>query len=324
MANYPEGLAQLSLLPLAMRMAGPREAVWHAIIRKNHGCSHFIVGRDHAGPGNDSSGQPFYGPYDAQTLLAEHAAELGIAMVPFEAVVYAENRDAYIAASEATADDSIRDVSGTELRKRLHEGAEIPAWFSFPEIVAVLRERYPAGKPPGFTVFFTGLSGAGKSTLAQALISLMLERSSRPVTLLDGDEVRKHLSRGLGFSREDRDANITRIGWVAGEIVRHGGIAVCAPIAPYAQPRAQARRMSEATGGFCEVHVATSLAVCESRDRKGLYAAARRGELKQFTGISDPYEEPEQPELRIDAGRGDPRQQALAIVDWLDARGWLR
>lgn len=324
MANYPEGLAQLSLLPLAMRMAGPREAVWHAIIRKNHGCSHFIVGRDHAGPGNDSAGRPFYGPYDAQTLLAGHAAELGIAMVPFEAVVYAENRDAYIAASEATAEDSIRDVSGTELRKRLHDGAEIPAWFSFPEIVAVLRERYPAGKPPGFTVFFTGLSGAGKSTLAQALISLMLERTSRPVTLLDGDEVRKHLSKGLGFSREDRDANITRIGWVAGEIVRHGGIAVCAPIAPYAQPRAQARRMSEANGGFCEVHVATSLAVCESRDRKGLYAAARRGELKQFTGISDPYEAPEQPELRIDAGSGDPRQQALAIVDWLDARGWLR
>jgi sulfate adenylyltransferase len=324
MANYPGGLAQLSLLPLAMRMAGPREAVWHAIIRKNHGCSHFIVGRDHAGPGNDSGGKPFYGPYDAQTLLAQHADELGIAMVPFEAVVYAENRDAYIAASEATATDTIRDVSGTELRERLHTGAEIPAWFSFPEIVAVLRERYPAGKPPGFTVFFTGLSGAGKSTLAQALISLMLERTSRPVTLLDGDEVRRHLSRGLGFSREDRDANITRIGWVAGEIVRHGGIAVCAPIAPYAQPRALARRMSEAHGGFCEVHVATSLAVCESRDRKGLYAAARRGDLKQFTGISDPYEEPEQPELRIDAGSGDPREQALAIVDWLDGRGWLR
>lgn len=176
----------------------------------------------------------------------------------------------------------------------------------------------------GEAVCLYGPLGAGKSTLAQALISLMLERTSRPVTLLDGDEVRKHLSRGLGFSREDRDANITRIGWVAGEIVRHGGIAVCAPIAPYAQPRALARRMSEANGGFCEVHVATSLAVCESRDRKGLYAAARRGDLKQFTGISDPYEAPEQPELRIDAGSGDPREQALAIVDWLDARGWLR
>jgi sulfate adenylyltransferase len=322
--NYPEGLAHLALLPLAMRMGGPREAVWHAIIRKNYGCSHFIVGRDHAGPGNDSDGKPFYGPYDAQTLLADHAAELGIEMVPFEAMVYAENRDTYIGASEATPDDRIRDISGTELRRRLQEGEAIPEWFTFPDIVSVLRERYPAGKPPGFTLFFTGLSGAGKSTLAQAVISLMLERSSRPVTLLDGDEVRKHLSKGLGFSREDRDANITRIGWVAGEIVRHGGIAVCAPIAPYAAPRADARRMSEANGGFCEVFVATSLDVCESRDTKGLYAAARRGDIKQFTGISDPYEAPENPELRIDAGVGDPRDQALTIVDWLDARGWLR
>ena len=322
--NYPQGLADLSLLPLAMRMGGPREALWHAIIRKNHGCTHFIVGRDHAGPGKDSNGQPFYGPYDAQELLARHADEIGIEMVPFQAMVYAENRDTYIGADEITDTDVIRDISGTELRRRLHEGEAIPEWFTFPEIVKVLRERHPAGKPPGFTVFFTGLSGAGKSTLAQALISLMLERSSRPVTLLDGDEVRKNLSKGLGFSREDRDANITRIGWVAGEIVRHGGIAVCAPIAPYAQPRAQARRFSEAHGGFCEVHVATSLDVCESRDRKGLYAAARRGEIKQFTGISDPYEVPENPELRIDAGSGDPRTQALAIVDWLDGRGWLR
>lgn len=324
MPNYPEGLAHLSLLPLAMRMGGPREAVWHAIIRKNHGCTHFIVGRDHAGPGNDSSGKPFYGPYDAQELLARFADEIGIEMVPFEAVVYAANRDTYVAASEVTPQDTVRDISGTELRRRLHEGEDIPAWFTFPEIAGVLRERYPAGKPPGFTLFFTGLSGAGKSTLAQAVISLLLERSSRPVTLLDGDEVRKHLSKGLGFSREDRDANITRIGWVAGEIVRHGGIAVCAPIAPYAEPRAQARRMSEAHGGFCEIHVATSLDVCESRDSKGLYAAARRGEIKQFTGISDPYEAPENPELRIDAGEGDPREQALRIVEWIDQRGWLR
>jgi sulfate adenylyltransferase len=324
MPNYPQGLAHLSLLPLAMRMGGPREAVWHAIIRRNHGCTHFIVGRDHAGPGNDSSGKPFYGPYDAQELLARFADEIGIEMVPFEAVVYAANRDTYVAASEVTPQDTVRDISGTELRRRLHEGEEIPAWFTFPEIAAVLRERYPAGKPPGFTLFFTGLSGAGKSTLAQAVISLLLERSSRPVTLLDGDEVRKHLSKGLGFSREDRDANITRIGWVAGEIVRHGGIAVCAPIAPFAEPRAQARRMSEAHGGFCEIHVATALDVCESRDSKGLYAAARRGEIKQFTGISDPYESPETPELRIDAGEGDPREQALRIVEWIDQRGWLR
>ncbi|MCK9487813.1 MAG: bifunctional sulfate adenylyltransferase/adenylylsulfate kinase [Xanthomonadales bacterium] len=324
MANYPEGLAALSLLPLAMRMGGPREAVWHAIIRKNYGCTHFIVGRDHAGPGKDSNGQPFYGAYDAQELLAAHAEEIGVEMVPFEAVVYAENRDAYIAASQATDADTIRDISGTELRQRLHEGADIPDWFSFPEIVSVLRERYPAGRPPGFALFFTGLSGAGKSTLAQAVISLMMERSSRPVTLLDGDEVRKHLSKGLGFSREDRDANVTRIGWVASEIVRHGGIAVCAPIAPFAQPRSQVRALCQAHGGFCEIHVATSLDVCESRDRKGLYAAARRGEIKQFTGISDPYEVPENPELRIDAGSGDPRTLAMKIIDWIEQRDWLR
>lgn len=323
MPHYPEGLAELSLLPLAMRMAGPREAVWHAIIRKNHGCSHFIVGRDHAGPGNDSTGRPFYGPYDAQALLAEHAEELGLEMVPFEAVVYAENRNAYISASEATESDRIRDLSGTELRRCLHAGEPIPDWFTFPDIAAVLHERYPAGKPPGFTLFFTGLSGAGKSTLAQAVISLILERSSRPVTLLDGDDVRRHLSKGLGFSREDRDANITRIGWVAAEIVRHGGIAVCAPIAPYAGSRADARRLSEAHGGFCEIHVSTALDICETRDRKGLYAAARRGEITQFTGISDPYEVPEKPELRIDAGHGDPRRQALTIVEWLLARSWL-
>ncbi len=322
--HYPDGLAMLSLLPLAMRMGGPREAVWHAIIRKNHGCTHFIVGRDHAGPGKDSQGRPFYGPYDAQELLARHAREIGIEMVPFQAVVYAENRGSYIAVDEATPQDVIRDLSGTELRRRLEHGEDIPEWFTYPEIVSILRERYPAGRPPGFTVFFTGLSGAGKSTLAQALVSLMLERSCRPVTVLDGDEVRKHLSRGLGFSREDREANITRIGWVAGEIVRHGGIAVCAPIAPYAGSRAQARAMSEAHGGFCEVHVATPLDVCEARDRKGLYAAARRGEIRQFTGISDPYEVPENPDLRIDASRGDPREHALRVIEWLEARGWLR
>lgn len=324
MPNYPEGLATLSLLPLAMRMGGPREAVWHAIIRKNYGCTHFIVGRDHAGPGRNSQGQPFYGPYDAQELLARHAGEIGVEMVPFEAVVYAENRGTYIAASEATDADTIRDISGTELRQRLHDGADIPEWFSFPEIVSVLRERYPAGRPPGFALFFTGLSGAGKSTLAQAVISLMMERSSRPVTLLDGDDVRRHLSRGLGFSREDRDANITRIGWVAAEIVRHGGIAVCAPIAPYAQPRAQVRAMCQAHGEFCEIHVATPLEVCEARDRKGLYAAARRGDIKQFTGISDPYEIPEDPELRINAGSGDPLTHARQIIDWIEQRGWLR
>jgi sulfate adenylyltransferase len=318
--NYPEGSAELSLLPLAMRMAGPREALWHAIIRKNYGASHFIIGRDHAGPGNDSMGIPFHEPYAAQELVASHQQELGIQVVPFPALVYAVNRDAYLPANEVAADDEIRDISGTELRRRLASGEEIPSWFTYPEVVDVLRERYPVAAPQGFALFFTGLSGSGKSTLAQAVIARLLERSSRPITLLDGDEVRKHLSRGLGFSREDRAANVTRIGFVASEIVRHGGIAVCAPIAPYRDSRAEVRGLVEAHGAFIEVHVDTALHVCEARDRKGLYAQARAGKIAQFTGISDPYEVPRDPELRIDGAAADAATLANQIVALLRNR----
>ncbi|HZX70836.1 MAG TPA: bifunctional sulfate adenylyltransferase/adenylylsulfate kinase, partial [Rhodanobacter sp.] len=295
--QYPQDSVKLSLLPLAMRMGGPREAVWHAIIRKNYGASHFIVGRDHAGPGKDSVGLPFYKPFEAQQLLERHQDELGIRIVPFPAMVYAANRDTYLPSTEVTSADTVRDISGTELRRHLHEGTEIPAWFSFPDVVKILRERHPVHAPRGFALFFTGLSGSGKSTIAQAVIAQLLEHTSRPVTVLDGDEVRKHLSRGLGFSREDRAANVTRIGYVASEIVRHGGIAICAPIAPFADARAEARALVEAHGDFVEIHVATALEVCEARDRKGLYAQARAGKISHFTGISDPYEVPEQPEL---------------------------
>jgi sulfate adenylyltransferase len=321
--QYPADSVKLSLLPLAMRMGGPREALWHAIIRKNYGASHFIVGRDHAGPGKDSSGQPFYGPFDAQTLLEQHQAELGIQIVPFPAMVYAANRDSYLPSTEVTADDEVRDISGTQLRKHLHEGSEIPAWFSFPDVVKILRERHPVHAPRGFALFFTGLSGAGKSTIAQAVIAQLLEHTSRPVTVLDGDEVRKHLSRGLGFSREDRAANVTRIGYVASEIVRHGGIAVCAPIAPYADARAESRALVEAQGDFIEIHVATTLEVCEARDRKGLYAQARAGKIAQFTGISDPYEEPEQPELRIDGNAAEPAALARQVLALLRNKGLI-
>jgi sulfate adenylyltransferase len=320
LAQYPENSAQLSLLPLAMRMAGPREAIWHAIIRKNYGASHFIVGRDHAGPGNDAKGIPFYEPFAAQALLASHQDELGIRIVPFPAMVYAANRDAYLPSTEVRAEDEIRDVSGTELRRRLSAGEDIPAWFSYPEVVEILRDRYPVARPQGFALFFTGLSGAGKSTIAQAVIARLLEQSARPITLLDGDEVRKHLSKGLGFSREDRAANVTRIGYVASEIVRHGGIAVCAPIAPYRDSRAEVRGLVEANGAFIEIHIDTALEVCEARDRKGLYAQARAGKIAQFTGISDPYEIPQNPELRLDGAASDAASLANQVVTLLRNR----
>jgi len=321
--QYPQDSAKLSLLPLAMRMGGPREALWHAIIRKNYGASHFIVGRDHAGPGNDASGRPFYGPFDAQQLLTQHQDELGIQIVPFPAMVYAANRDEYLPSTDVTAGDDVRDISGTELRRHLHEGSEIPAWFSFPEVVDILRERHPAKAARGFALFFTGLSGSGKSTIAQAVIAQLLERTSRPVTVLDGDEVRKHLSRGLGFSREDRSANVTRIGYVASEIVRHGGIAICAPIAPFADDRATVRALVEAHGNFVEIHVATAIEVCEARDRKGLYAQARAGKIAHFTGVSDPYEVPDRPELRVDGNAAEPAVLARQILALLRNTGLI-
>jgi len=321
--QYPHNSAKLSLLPLAMRMGGPREALWHAIIRKNYGASHFIVGRDHAGPGKDSNGQPFYGPFDAQDLLARHAQELGIEIVAFPAMVYAANRDTYLPSTEVTADDDVRDISGTALRRHLHEGSEIPAWFSFPEVVDILRERHPVKARQGFALFFTGLSGSGKSTIAHAVLAQLLERTGRPVTVLDGDEVRKHLSRGLGFSREDRSANVTRIGYVASEIVRHGGIAICAPIAPFADDRATVRALVEAHGNFVEIHVATAIEVCEARDRKGLYAQARAGKIANFTGVSDPYEMPEKPDLRIDGDAATPAVLARQILALLRNTGLI-
>jgi sulfate adenylyltransferase len=315
--HYPRDHATLSLLPLAMRMGGPREALWHAIIRKNYGASHFIVGRDHAGPGKDSEGKPFYGPYAAQELLAQHEDELGIRIVPFPAMVYVANRDVYVPQTEVQQDDEVRDISGTELRRRLHDGDTIPEWFTFPDVVKILRERHPAHAPEGFALFFTGLSGSGKSTLAQAVLARVMETSSRSVTVLDGDEVRRHLSKGLGFSREDRDANITRIGFVASEVVRHGGIVICAPIAPYAGARTEARQLVEAHGRFVEVHVSTPLEVCEARDRKGLYAAARAGKIKGFTGIDDPYEVPASPELRVDTSKTTVAEAADRVYEWL-------
>lgn len=323
LAEYPDQTTTLSLLNLAMRMAGPREALWHAIIRKNYGCTHFIVGRDHAGPGNDSSGKPFYGPYEAQELYKKHEEELGIAMVPFKMMVYAENRAQYVPEDEALPEDNVLNISGTEFRRRLKEGLDIPEWFSYAPVVEELRRAYPAKDKQGFTLFFTGFSGSGKSTIANALMVKLLEDGRRPVTLLDGDVVRKHLSSELTFSREHRDLNIERIGFVASEITKNGGIAICAPIAPYAKTRAVVRNLIEPLGGFIEIHVATSIEECERRDRKGLYKLAREGKIKEFTGISDPYEVPETPELAIDTVDLTPDLAAHRIMLKLESLGLI-
>lgn len=323
-SRYPEQTTMLSLLPLAMRMGGPREALWHAIIRKNYGCTHLIVGRDHAGPGKDSKGEDFYGPYDAQELLQAHQEELDISMVPFRMMVYAENRAQYVPVDEAGDDDRVLNISGTELRRRLQEGLDIPDWFSFPDVVAELRRTHPPRHRQGFTVFFTGLSGSGKSTIANALMVKLMEIGGRHVSLLDGDIVRKNLSSELGFSKEHRDLNIRRIGYVASEVTKHGGIAICAPIAPYAATRRIVRDVISPVGGFVEVHVATPLEVCEERDRKGLYAKARAGIIKEFTGISDPYEAPEHPEMVIDTTEISPDLAAHRVLVKLEAMGFIR
>ena len=324
LGRYPEQTTMLSLLPLAMRMGGPREALWHAIIRKNYGCTHLIVGRDHAGPGKDSNGEDFYGPYDAQVLLKEHADELDISMVPFQLMVYAENRAQYIPIDQATDDDHVLNISGTELRRRLQEGLEIPEWFSFPDVVTELRRTHPPRHKQGFTVFFTGLSGSGKSTIANALMVKLMEMGGRPVSLLDGDIVRKNLSSELGFSKQHRDLNIRRIGFVASEITKNGGIAICAPIAPYTNTRRAVREAIAPVGGFIEVHVSTSVEVCEQRDRKGLYALARAGKIKEFTGISDPYEAPENAEMVIDTLEITPDLAAHRILVKLEAMGFIK
>ncbi|AZY94079.1 MULTISPECIES: bifunctional sulfate adenylyltransferase/adenylylsulfate kinase [Paracoccus] len=321
--KYPAATTSLSLLNLAMRMAGPREAVWHGLIRANHGVTHFIVGRDHAGPGKNSQGQNFYGPYDAQELFKAHQSEIGVEMVDFKHMVYVQEKAQYFPANEIPEGSTVLDISGTELRRRLREGLDIPEWFSFPEVVQQLRRTSPPRANQGFTVFFTGLSGSGKSTVANALMVKLMEMGGRPVSLLDGDVVRKHLSSELGFSKEHRDINIKRIGYVASEITKNGGIAICAPIAPYTATRRAVREMVEAGGAFVEVHVATPLEECERRDRKGLYKLAREGKIKEFTGISDPYEEPANPELRVDTTDIDVDSAAHQVLLKLESMGLI-
>lgn len=322
LSSYPPGAATLSLLPLAMRMAGPREAVWHALIRTNYGATHFIVGRDHAGPGADAHGQPFYGAYEAQALVRRHQEEIGITMVPFRQMVYLPDRDEYVPEDEVPEGAAVLSISGTEQRRMLAAGEALPTWFTPPAVARELQRRYPPRSEQGLTIFFTGLSGSGKSTLANVLHAKLLERG-RSVSLLDGDLVRRELSAGLGFSREDRDRNIRRIGYVAAEVTRHGGVAICAPIAPYDATRKDVRRAIEECGAFVLVHLATRLEVCEARDRKGLYAKARAGLVPEFTGISDPYEEPADAELVLDTTLTTPEELAERIVAYLEGCGYL-
>ena len=322
--KYPQSTTHLSLLNLAMRMGGPREALWHAIIRKNHGLTHFIVGRDHAGPGKNSQGKDFYDPYAAQEMVAKHQKEVGIEMVDFKQMVYVQEKAQYFPIDEVPEGSTVLDISGTELRRRLREGLDIPDWFSFPEVVTELRRTSPPRAKQGFTVFFTGLSGSGKSTIANALMVKLMEMGGRPVTLLDGDVVRKHLSSELGFSKEHRDINIKRIGYVASEITKNGGIAICAPIAPYIATRRAVREMIEAYGAFVEVHVATSIEECERRDRKGLYKLAREGKIKEFTGISDPYEAPTKAELVVDTENVDVDNCAHQVILKLESMGLIK
>ncbi len=320
---YEPGQVLLALLPLAMRLAGPREALWHAVIRRNYGANHLIVGRNHASPGEDSSGQPFYGPYEAQRLVERFSDELGVGVIPFHELVYLPEQDTYVEASRVPEEALTTSISGTQVREDyLSNGRPLPNWFTRPEVAEILAEAYPPRHKQGVCIWFTGLSGSGKSTTAQILTTLIQEKG-RQVTLLDGDVVRTHLSKGLGFSKEDRDTNIRRIGYVASEIVRHGGVVICSAISPYRAARNDVRGMV-GNDHFIEIYVDTPLEVCEARDTKGLYAKARRGEIEGFTGIDDPYEVPENPECRIETVDRSALENSSLLIDLLTEQGFLR
>jgi len=320
---YEKDRILLSLLPLAMRMAGPREALWHALIRRNHGANHFVVGRDHAGPGNDSTGKPFYGAYDAQELAEKHSEELGVKIVPFSELVYLPDEERYEEVSKIPAATNTASISGTQVREQyLNAGRLLPDWFTRPEVAEILSESYPPRFKQGLCVWFTGLSGSGKTTTSEIFTVLLMEHG-RQVTVLDGDVVRTNLSKGLGFSAEDRDTNIRRIGYVAAEIVRHGGSVICAAVSPYRATRDEVRNMV-GVDRFIEVFVDTPLDVCESRDVKGMYAMARRGEIKGFTGIDDPYEAPENPEITLDTIANTPEENAHLIMNALQEDGFIK
>ncbi|MEM7332301.1 MAG: bifunctional sulfate adenylyltransferase/adenylylsulfate kinase [Chloroflexota bacterium] len=319
---YESDRILLSLLPLAMRMGGPREALWHAIIRRNYGANHLIVGRDHAGPGKDSEGQPFYGPYDAQDLVEKYSDEIGVTVVPFRMLVYLPDESRYEEIDKVTPEMNTASISGTQVREEyLHKGQKLPTWFTRTEVANILSETYPARHRQGMCVWFTGLHNAGKSTTA-AVLATLLQEHGRQVTLLDGDVVRTHFSEGLGYSKEDRDDHVRRMGYVASEIVRHGGVAVCAAVSPYRATRNDVRG-TMSNEHYIEIFVDTPLEVCESRDTKGLYAQARKGEIQNFTGIDAPYEAPQNPEIQLDTVANSAEENAQKIVSFLAEKGFI-
>ena len=314
--KYMKDFAKLALLPLAMRMGGPREALWHALIRKNYGATHFIVGRDHAGPGKDSLGKDFYGPYDAQELVKNYEKEIGITIIPQKERVYVEELDSYLPEEGVNPAHTVKNISGTQFRKMLAEDQQIPSWFS--EL-----KKSVQNNRKGIVIFFTGLSGSGKSTVSNILATKLLEIQNRRITILDGDVVRQNLSKGLGFSREDRNTNIERIGFVANEVARHGGIAICAAISPYAEARDKNRNIISKNGTYIEVHVATPLEVCMGRDTKGFYKKMAAGKMSGLTGMDDPYEIPKNAEITLDTENNDPEKCADIIIDFIRSKNLI-
>ncbi|KAJ3337982.1 Sulfate adenylyltransferase [Gonapodya sp. JEL0774] len=321
--KYPQGMATLALLPLAMRMGGPREAVWHAIIRKNYGCSHFIVGRDHAGPGKGSNGKDFYGPYDAHEMVEKYKDELDIEVVPFQMVTYRPDTDEYIPENDVPPGVATLNISGTELRRRLKVGQKIPEWFTYPEVASILQQAYPPRSKQGFTVFLTGYYNSGSKEIAQALQVSLSQDGGRQTTLLLGETIRSELSAELGYSKSERDRNIGRLAFVAGEISKAGGACIAAPIAPYEEAREAARSQVSKFGGFFLVHVATPLEACKQRDRHGVYERAIRGEIKGFTGIDDPYETPKKPDITVDVTKQSISQIVHSIILLLEKENYL-
>jgi sulfate adenylyltransferase len=322
--HLPHEMTALSLLPLAMRMAGPREALWHALVNRNFGCTHFLVGPDHASPPREAGAEPFYAKYEAQELVRRFADEIDIELVAQPEYRYVPARRTFLPEPQIR-EEGLEAVSigKGELKSALRQNRGLPDWFSYPEVIAQLQKVYPPRSRQGITLFFTGLSGSGKSTIANIIFAKLIEGGGRPVSLLDGDIVRQNLSSELGFSKAHRDLNIRRIGFVASEITKNGGVAICAPIAPYQETRRAVRELIEQHGAFIEIHVSTPLEVCEARDRKGLYAKARKGIIPEFTGISDPYEVPERPELRIDTSQLGPTEAAQEVLLYLFKEGYL-
>ena len=323
LSQYSKNTTMLSILPLAMRMAGPREALWHALIRKNYGCTHFIVGRDHAGPGKDAQGKDFYPPFGAHELINKHSAEIGIKPILFDEMAYSPSRKKYIFVKHKEPDEELLSISGTKMREMLKKGEPLPDWFTMPVVTKHLKEAYPPLKYRGFTIFFTGLSGSGKTTLAKMLMVKLIEHGRRRVTLLDGDIVRTHLSSELGFSHEHRSINVQRIGYVASEITKNGGIAICAPIAPYEADRMANRELISKYGVYIEIYLSTPLEVCEHRDIKGFYLRARHNLTQSFTGINDPYEVPSNPDITIDTSVASAEDSTNKIYEEIKAMGCL-